>query len=199
MTTPSSRRRAPRARHPVPDAAPGLLRNHRALPGAPDAHDGDVPPTAQGRAGPGTGDGAQHLGGQRRARHHAGRAHPAARRVGGHAARPGAGRGRRRLGAVLRPHGLHHDAARQAGEPDRRGRHPDRRRTPAGRARLAYPLCPRARAAARRPAGAGRPDQQRHGVADPALPEQYLWGYNRYKVPRGAPPAPDSARQEPER
>lgn len=31
------------------------------------------------------------------------------------------------------------------------------------------------------------------------FPEQYLWGYNRYKVPRGAPPAPDSARQEPER
>ncbi|CCJ47523.1 lysophospholipid acyltransferase family protein [Bordetella parapertussis] len=30
------------------------------------------------------------------------------------------------------------------------------------------------------------------------FPEQYLWGYNRYKVPRGAPPAPDSARQEPE-
>lgn len=30
------------------------------------------------------------------------------------------------------------------------------------------------------------------------FPEQYLWGYNRYKVPRGAPPAPDSARQESE-
>jgi KDO2-lipid IV(A) lauroyltransferase len=21
-------------------------------------------------------------------------------------------------------------------------------------------------------------------------PEQYLWGYNRYKTPKGAPPAP---------
>ena len=24
------------------------------------------------------------------------------------------------------------------------------------------------------------------------FPEQYLWGYNRYKTPRGAPPAPDA-------
>jgi len=23
-------------------------------------------------------------------------------------------------------------------------------------------------------------------------PEQYLWGYNRYKVPKGAPPRPSS-------
>ena len=144
-------RREPR--HPVPDAAPGLFRDHRPLPGAADAHDGDVPPTAQDilaplletarnssavNAVPATMQGVREF------------VRAAPWRIGGHAARPGARRGRRRLGALLRTHGLHHDAAGQAGHANGRAHHPDRGRAPAGRPWLAHPLCARARAAAGR-------------------------------------------------
>ena len=39
-------------------------------------------------------------------------------------------------------------------------------------------------AAGRRCAGRGQCRQSRDGGADPACPQQYLWGYNRYKGPR---------------
>ena len=31
-------------------------------------------------------------------------------------------------------------------------------------------------------------------TSDPGNPEQYLWGYNRYKTPRSAEPSPDAVR-----
>jgi hypothetical protein len=79
-----------------------------------------------------------------------------ARRDGRPAARPGAARRHGRVGAVLRPAGLHDDAGRAPGAADRRGRRPAVDRAPAAvagyvvHARRCRRRCPRAAATRRR-------------------------------------------------
>ncbi len=98
-----------------------------------------------------------------------------ARRGGRPAARPGAAARPGRVGAVLRPAGVHDDAGG-------RGR---------GFRIVLEPLAEPLPAA-----GSGEELQRAQAEAvNRAMesqirqcPQQYLWGYNRYKVPRGSPP-----------
>ena len=108
-----------------------------------------------------------------------------ARRGGRLPARPGARRGRGRMGGVLRQAGLHHDARRQA------------RRAPRA-SRASSPTRGACRAAEATRSCCGRLPETLPGESATArlnraiealvreCPGQYLWGYNRYKTPRGA-------------
>ena len=97
-------------------------------------------------------------------------------------ARPGAGRGRGRMGRLLRPARLHRDARAEA-RAARRHRLLSRLRASACRAARATPsrcgLSRGARRTKRRPALLNRALEEL--VRE--CPEQYLWGYNRYKIP----------------
>ena len=90
-----------------------------------------------------------------------------------------------RVGAFLRPRRLHHDAGRAAGAADRR-----RRPAGLGRAPALGPRLPRARAArgtgelaADAAAAAAQVNAQMERLIR-ERPQQYLWGYARYKQPR---------------
>ena len=104
---------------------------------------------------------------------------------------PGAGRGRGRMGRLLRPARLHDDAhGPAAGVLGRRAR-VLLRRAAGGTARASGCACARARSPCRR-TGPRPPAPSTDGVEELVrlAPAQYLWGYNRYKRPAGAPPAP---------
>src|SRR5690606_33934580 len=109
-----------------------------------------------------------------RARHHAGRTRIRACAQTGrsrrHAARPGSGQRRGRMGTFLRQAGPHHDTGRQACPTDRGGSHSYGRRTPSCGQRLAHTLCTSARTLARRSASPGHGHQRRHGTSDTPLP-----------------------------
>ena len=176
----------------VPHAAPGLLRGRRAVRRAAHAHHRALPRAQAGLAR------AADARGPRPRQRAAGAGRPVgraravrgaeARRSGRLPARPGAGRGRGRVGRVLRPARLHHDAGGEARasattspafSPTRGGC-----RAARGYAHL--------RAAACRAALPGETPTRRLNRALEALvrecPGQYLWSYNRYKTPRGAKP-----------
>ena len=86
---------------------------------------------------------------------------------------------------ALRTHGLHHDAAGQAGHANGRAHHPDRGRAPAGRPWLAHPLCARAEPLPAEPEAQAALLNAAMETLIRRCPEQYLWSYNRYKTPRG--------------
>ena len=100
----------------------------------------------------------------------------------GLAARPGAGRRRGRVGGFLRTARLHHDARDAPAAGDRRG----------GRSWASRSACRTGAATACISRNCPRQSwtKPRSNRAIEALvrrcPEQYLWSYNRYKVPAGA-------------
>ncbi len=182
----------------LPDAAPGLLRGLRAglcraLRRAVRADHGAVPAGAQAwlrelmetsRAAARAGHGAGHA--RRRAPDDP---RAAARRGGRPAAGPGAARRHGRVGAVLRQAGLHDDAGRAPG----RSR-PARCRWRSGAsgcrggAGYVVRVTPLGEAAAGRTPSA---QAESAAVVNRAMerlirhcPQQYLWGYHRYKQPR---------------
>jgi KDO2-lipid IV(A) lauroyltransferase len=182
-----------RPRPGAADAAPGQLRGLgaglcRALRRAPADHRA-VPPGAQAwlreleetaRARPGLATAPATLAGVRQM------LRALRGRDRGPAARPGAARRHGRVGAVLRPAGLHDDAGGAPGAADRRGRlaccGPSA--CPAAAATwcaqpLAQPL-PRADG----DEASARGHQRAMEAVIRQCPQQYLWGYHRYKKPR---------------
>ena len=130
-----------------------------------------------------------------RHREHRGRAQGpqahARRRRHDRAARPGARRRRRRVGRILRAPGVHDDARGAAPAVRGRGDRLLLRRAPARTAkgfivhfRVLEAVLPRDRHEATLGVNRGIEEVVR------MCPVQYLWGYNRYKRPAGAPPPP---------
>src|SRR5258708_33444602 len=169
--------------------AHGLLRDHRAVRGAPHADHGVISrpqgrhPRAADARGPQPCQRAPGTGGSRRRARDARGAQ--ARRAARPSGRPGAPGRRGRMGRVLRQAGGHHYARRQARRPPRRSPLPPLPPAARARSRLRHgAAAAAARAPRRKPGAASQPRHRGPGAGMPGA------------VPVGLQPLQDAARRQ---